>query len=159
MRAWTLFSPRGSLMHTYLILAHKNLDQLPRLVDRLDTGSASFFLQLDKNTDAAAYEREIRELSQIPNVRWVERQRSSRATFGVVQAQRAWIDAALGTGAPFTHLTLLTGQDYPLKPPKRNRCVLRHAPRDFLHPTQSRKTKEQKRKLQRYRYKTWYLHF
>jgi len=104
-------------MHADVILAHKNLGQLPRMIDTLDTGAASFFLHLDRNTNAAVYEREIRQLSRIPNVHWIERHRSSWATFGVVEAQRAGMEAALRTGSQFTHLTLLTGQDYPLRPP------------------------------------------
>ena len=67
-------------MHAYVILAHKNLGQLPCMIDTLDTGAASFFLHLDRNTNAGAYEREIRQLSRIPNVHWVERHRSSWAT-------------------------------------------------------------------------------
>lgn len=106
-----LFQPKGRLVHAYLIFAHKNLHQLPHLIDRLDTGAATYFLHLDRNTDTAAHERDIREPSGIPNIHCIEHHRSSWATFGVVQAQRARIGAALRMGAPFTHLTLLTGQN------------------------------------------------
>ena len=110
------FTVKGSPVHAYLILAHKNLDQLLRLIRRLDTGQASFFVHVDKNTNVARYEREMRELSEIPNVHLVERYRSPWATFGFVRAQRATMEAALRTGAPFTHLMLLTGQYYPIRP-------------------------------------------
>ena len=146
-------------MHAYVILAHKNLDQLPRLIDRLDTGAATFFLHLDRNTDAGAYVREIGELSTIPNVHLVERHRSSWATFGVVEAQRAGIEAALRMGSPFTHITLMTGQDYPIKPPHEIDLFFdTHQGISFIRHNPG-KTKEQKRKLERYRYKNWYLHF
>jgi hypothetical protein len=141
----------GSLVHAYVILAHKNLDQLPRLIDRLDTGAASFFLHLDRNTNASAYEREIRELGGIPNVHWVERHRSSWATFGVVQAQQAGIEAALKMGAPFTHLTLLTGQAYPIKPPHEIDLFFdTHPGTSFIEHNRG-KTRAEKRKLQRQR--------
>jgi|SRR5215203_2774470 len=145
-------------MHAYVILAHKNLGQIPRTIDRLNTGAASFYLHLDRNTNAAAYEREIRQLSQIPNVQWVERHRSSWATFGVVEAQRAGIEAALRTGLPFTHLTLLTGQDYPLRPPHEIDAFFdAHQGTSFMRHNPG-KTKQQKRKLDRYRYRNWYVH-
>jgi hypothetical protein len=116
MCAYTTVRTKGSLMHAYLIFAHKNLDQLLRLVRRLDTGQASFFVHVDEKTDTAACEREMRELSEIPNVNLVERHRSPWASFGFVRAQRAAMEAALRTGAPFTHLMLLTGQQYPIRP-------------------------------------------
>jgi hypothetical protein len=159
MCVWILFPPKGRLMHAYVILAHKNLDQLPRLIDRLDTGAATFFLHLDKNTDAAAHDQEIRELSGIPNVHWVERHRSAWATFGVVQAQQAGIEAALNIGAPFTHLTLLTGQAYPIKPPHEIDLFFdTHLGTSFIEHNR-RKTKAERRKLQSQRYKSWHLYF
>jgi Core-2/I-Branching enzyme len=159
MCARTLFPPKGRLVHAYLILAHKNLDQLPRLIERLDTGAATFYLHLDRNTDSAAHKREIHELSGIPNVHWVERHRSPWATFGVVQAQRAGIEAALKMGAPFTHLTLLTGQDYPIKPPHEIDLFFdNHQGTSFIWHNPGN-TKAEKKKLQRQRYRSWHLYF
>jgi hypothetical protein len=128
-------------VHAYLILAHKNLDQLLRLVRRLDAGQAHFFVHVDKNTDTASYKRELRELSGIPYLHFVERHRSPWATFGFVRAQRAAMEAALRTGVPFTHLTLLTGQDYLTRPARqidsffdahRSMSFVGHSPRKML---------------------------
>jgi hypothetical protein len=104
-------------VHAYLIFAHKNLDQLVRLVRRLDTGQAYFFIHIDKKTDTTMYGRELSELRTLPQVQFVKRFHCPWAAFGLIRAQRAAMEAALGADTPFTHLTLLTGQDYPIRPP------------------------------------------
>jgi len=104
-------------MHAYAILAHKNLDQLSRLVRTLDTGQASFFLHIDKKTDTTAHRQELDKLGRLPNVEFVKRYHSPWASIGIVRAQRAAMEAALRAQPRFTHVTLLTGQDYPIKPP------------------------------------------
>src|SRR5215204_6328357 len=104
-------------MHAYGILAHKNLGQLLRLVRTLDTGQASFFLHIDKRADTAPYEQELGDLRRMPNVEFVKRYHSPWASFGTVRAQRAAMEAALRAQPRFTHVTLLTGQDYPIRPP------------------------------------------
>lgn len=108
---------KGGLVHAYLIFAHKNLDQLVRLVHRLDTGQASFFIHIDRKTDTTAYDQELGELGKLPKVQFVERYHCPWAAFGIIKAQRAAMEAALLADTSFTHLTLLTGQDYPIRPP------------------------------------------
>jgi hypothetical protein len=100
-----------------LIFAHKNLDQLVRLVHRLDTGQASFFIHIDKKSDTTAYDQELGELGKLPKVQFVKRYHCPWAAFGIIRAQKSAMEAALRADTPFTHLTLLTGQDYPIKPP------------------------------------------
>jgi hypothetical protein len=148
-----------SLMHAYMILAHKNLDQLPRLVWTLDTGQASFFLHIDKKTDISPYKQELGEIAKLPNVQFVKRYHCPWAAFGIIKAQRAAMQTALRTNPRFTHLTLLTGQDYPIKPPDeidlffdahRSTSFIGYLPGD---------TKKQRRKQLRARYKNWYLYF
>jgi hypothetical protein len=58
-------------MHTYAILAHKNLDQLCRLVRRLDTGQAHFVLHIDKKAEIAPYKPELEDLDRMANVEFV----------------------------------------------------------------------------------------
>jgi hypothetical protein len=96
-------------MHAYAILAHKNLDQLHRLVRTLDTGQASFFLHIDEKADVAPYERELDELGRMPNVELVKRYHSPWASSGIVQDQRAAMESALRATPRVTH--------YPIKPP------------------------------------------
>jgi hypothetical protein len=151
------FTVEGSPVHAYLILAHKNVGQLLRLIRRLDTGQSSFFVHIDKNTDAATYGREMRELSGISNVHLVERHRSRWATFGFVRAQRATMEAALGIGVPFTHLTLLTGQDYPIRPAHEIDSFFdAHQGTSFMEYG-DRNTKNFK--MRKRRFQSWWLYF
>jgi hypothetical protein len=109
---------KGSLVHAYLIFAHKNLDQLVRLVRRLDTGRAYFFIHIDQKTDTTAYSQELGELSKLPQVQFVKRYHCPWAAFGIIKAQKTAMEAALRADTSITHLTLLTGQDYPIRPPR-----------------------------------------
>jgi len=145
-------------MRAYVILAHKNLDQLPRLIRRLDTEESSFFLHIDKKTDTTAYEQELSEVSQMPNVVFVKRYHCPWATFGIIRAQRAAMEAALRVSPRFTHLTLLTGQDYPIRPADEiNLFFDTHRGASFIGYLPGN-TKRQRKKQQRARYKNWYLY-
>ena len=146
-------------MHAYGILAHKNLGQLLRLVRTLDTGQASFFLHIDKRADTAPYEQELGDLRRMPNVEFVKRYHSPWASFGTVRAQRAAMEAALRAQPRFTHVTLLTGQDYPIKPPDEIDLFFDvHLSTSFIGYLPG-DTKKQRKKQQRARYRNWYLYF
>jgi hypothetical protein len=146
-------------MHAYAILAHQNLDQLPRLVQRLDTGQASFFLHIDKKTDITPYEQELGELGRMSNVEFVKRYHSPWAAFGMIKAQRAAMQRALRTNPGLTHLTLLTGQDYPIRPPHEIDAFFdAHRGTSFIGHFFGN-TKKKRKKQERARYKNWYLYF
>ena len=140
-----------------MIFAHKNLDQLPRLIDRLDTGAASFFLHIDKKTDTAPYEEELGKLWSLPNVHFVPRHHCPWAAFGLVEAQRSAMESALAEGS-FTHLMMITGEDYPLRPAHEIDAFFAAHPGVSFIRYNPGKTKDQKRKQQRHRYKSWNLY-
>jgi len=140
-----------------LIFAHKNLDQLPRLIDRLDTGAATFFLHIDKKTDTTPYKGELGMLGSLPNLHFVRRHHCPWAAFGLVEAQRSAMERALAEGG-FTHLMMITGEDYPLRPGHEiDSLFAAHPGISFIRYNPGR-TKEEKTKLQRYRYKSWHLY-
>src|ERR687893_2451475 len=89
------FMAKGNMMHAYLIFVHKNLDQLVRLVRRLDTGRASFFIHIDQKTDTIAYSQELDELGKLPQVQFVKRYHCPWATFGIIMAQKTAMETAL----------------------------------------------------------------
>jgi hypothetical protein len=103
-------------MLAYLIFAHKNLDQLVRLVNALDTGRSAFFVHVDKKTDRGAWAAEFAARDERPSVRFVKPQRCRWATFGLVEAMLSGIGTALDSGVAWQHLMVLSGQDYPIKP-------------------------------------------
>jgi hypothetical protein len=151
-------------MHAYLIFAHKNLDQLPRLVRTLDTGQAYFFLHIDKKTDITPHKQELGEIGQLPNVQFVKRYHCAWGAFGIIMAQRVAMQTALRTSPHFTHLTLLTGQDYPIKPPheidsffETNRST--SFVRFFENASKKRRIRLGEPPHQGWRYKNWYLYF
>src|SRR5919112_2440743 len=146
-------------MHAYVILAHKNLAQLPRLVRTLDTGQASFFLHIDKKTDISPYRQELGEIDKQPNVQFVKRYYCPWAAFGIIKAQRTAMQTALQTNPRFTHLTLLTGQDYPIKPPDEIDLFFdAHRGISFIGYLLGNTKKKRKRQL-RGRYKNWWVYF
>jgi hypothetical protein len=101
----------------YIVSAYKNLDQLARLAERLNTERSVVYIHVDKKTDHAEYERLERTLAGRPSVRLLERHACHWGGFGHVRATLKGIDALLASGSDFEHLVLLTGQDYPIKPP------------------------------------------
>ncbi|CAA9301857.1 MAG: hypothetical protein AVDCRST_MAG93-4663 [uncultured Chloroflexia bacterium] len=151
-------------MHAYVVLAHRDLGQLTRLIRTLDTGQAYFFLHIDKKTNIAPYERELGEIGKLPNVRFVKRYHCPWAAFGIIKAQRAAMHAALRTNPRFTHITLLTGQDYPIKPPheidsffdaNRGTSFIRF----FEGTTRKHGIRLGEPPHQGWRYKNWYWYF
>jgi hypothetical protein len=100
-------------MIAFLVLAHANPAQLVRLVKRLDPARRPVWIHIDRRTDISTW-------SELPGLEkrgamMVERQPSPWGGFGIVDATLAGMSAALSAGA-WSHLVLLSGQDYPIKP-------------------------------------------
>lgn len=96
----------------YLILAHTDPDQLARLARALDYKSR-IFVHLDAKSDLAEFSS--RDLPE--TVTFIEnRVRVSWAAFSQVEATLRLMHAALRSGQDFSHLVMLSGLDYPIKP-------------------------------------------
>lgn len=96
----------------FLILAHADPVHLGRLCRALDHRSR-IFVHLDAKTDIRPF------LAQdLPDsVHFIEdRIRVSWAAYSQVEATLHLIRAALSCGKDFTHLVMLSGLDYPIKP-------------------------------------------
>jgi hypothetical protein len=99
----------------YIISAYKLPAQVVRLVRRLDSAAASFYVHLDKKCGDAVY-RTVRDgLAGQPNVHFLKRQTCWWGGFGHVAATLEGLDQLLASGEPFDYVILLTGQDYPIK--------------------------------------------
>jgi hypothetical protein len=97
---------------TALVLAHKQPEQVARLLDRL--APASRLLHVGASADQQTFAR-FAEGAHRRDVPLVARQRSSWASWGIVAAVLEGMRLALQTSG-WTHLVVLSGQDYPLHP-------------------------------------------
>ena len=98
----------------YVIRAHHRPRQLARLVSRLRTPNASFFVHVSATTSDETFGAMRAALGDGPDVRWVPRVRTHYGGFSLVEATLVGVDAAARTDPDVT--VLLSGQDYPLRP-------------------------------------------
>lgn len=93
----------------YLLLIHNTPHHTARIIDKLDSGNARFFVHLDAKSDAQAFAGLQRERVQFTpqrhNVRWGQ--------ISQVDAILELIRCAVAHG-PFDRYVLLSGADYPL---------------------------------------------
>lgn len=96
----------------YLILAHTDPQQLARLTRALNYKSR-IFVHLDAKSNLDEYLNQ--DLPE--NVSFLEdRVRVSWAAYSQVEATLRMMRAALDSGHDFSHLVMLSGLDYPIKP-------------------------------------------
>lgn len=99
----------------YIILAHKNPAQVSRMVNRLDSPNARFYINIDQPVPLEPF---LAELGQHPHCIFFTGEQRLNTMWGHVNAVKAalvgieHILADQRTG----YTILLSGQDYPLKP-------------------------------------------
>lgn len=96
----------------YIILAHKNLDHLIRLLQRLDDGNSHFFIHVDLKTSLTGQHPLIRDMR---NVTLVKRISTRWGGFSLAQATLIGMEAVRDSLIEFQSISLLSGQDYPIK--------------------------------------------
>ncbi len=101
------------MLVAYLILAHTAPQQILRAIDRLRAPGAIFVVHIDARADNAVHTA----LAGRPDVHLAPRARCYWGTYGIVQATLNCIRTLLALGQPFDYAILLSGQDYPIKPP------------------------------------------
>ena len=97
----------------HLILAHKDPELLERLVKTLQHENADIFIQLDKkaNIDDFKYIEDIgntRFISNRVDVGW--------CCYSTIDATLKGFEQILSLKNDYSHINLISGQDYPLKP-------------------------------------------
>lgn len=102
----------------YLIRAHHRPEQLVRLVERLASPSASFFVHFDGRAPGSVYEAARAGLAGREDVHWVPRVDSYYSGFSLVRSVVGGLEQIERSGAP-AHTVLLSGQCYPLRPAAR----------------------------------------
>ena len=97
---------------SHLVLAHINPSQLKRLIGAISNADADIYIHVDKKSNLD----EFIDLSSIPNVFFIkERCKITWGAFSMVEATLSSMQQILDTNIPYSHINLLSGQDYPLK--------------------------------------------
>jgi hypothetical protein len=99
----------------FLVLAHRDPEQVARLVGRLGADGSTVLLHVDRKVDIAPFAATLARLPR-PPVLVEPRVTCHWGGFGHVAATLRGMAAALRLAPDLTHLALLTGQDYPLRP-------------------------------------------
>lgn len=99
----------------YIILAHKLPGQLVRLVRKLNSDSASFFIHVDKKADAEIFRKMTAPLSKDENIYFLDRQPIYYGDFNHVKVTLDGIRKILELELHYDYVILLSGQDYPIK--------------------------------------------
>ena len=96
----------------YLILVHNNPRQLNRLIGRLTYDGADFYVHVDEKTDI----RPFLPIKKWGNVHFITKRETIHwAGYSMVQATLNGLNEILATGNPYDNITLMSGQDYPIK--------------------------------------------
>ena len=106
------------MKHAYLILAHKNWNQLMTLLSLLDDSHNDIFLHIDRYAADAPIEQ-LRASVKKAQLVFVKRIGCSWGDYSLVKAELELLKEA--TKAPHAYYHLLSGQDLPLKPQKEIR--------------------------------------
>ncbi len=96
----------------FIILAHKNPEQVARLISSLDDNYSTFFLHLDKNINPAPF---INAVADNNNVVIVKNEYTFWGSFGIVQATLNAMKSAMNHYKTFDFISLISGQHYPIK--------------------------------------------
>jgi len=97
----------------HLILAHSKPQMLERLVKRLSHPDADIYIQLDKKSPIESF----LHIANTGNVYFVpERVKTEWCAYSTIEAELAGFRHIIKTGIAYSHINLLSGQDYPLRP-------------------------------------------
>jgi len=96
----------------YLILTHAYPAHLQRMINRLAHDDAHFFVHIDLKSDPAPFIA----LCGGPNVHFIQQRVNIKwGGYSMVQATVNGFKEIVAAGIPFAHITLMSGQDYPIK--------------------------------------------
>lgn len=96
----------------HLLLVHANSAQLERLIKRLVNNQADIYIHIDKKASLS----DFKNLNSIESVFFIEKRIwVDWGNYNMVEATLNSFDEILSTGINYSHINLLSGQDYPLK--------------------------------------------
>ncbi len=96
----------------YLLLVHNNPGQLRRLIRKLMTPNIDFYIHVDRKAEMHTFLKEI----SLPQVFFIQkREKVNWGGYSIIKATVNGFEQILASGIPYNYITLLSGQDYPLK--------------------------------------------
>ena len=99
----------------YIIIAHKNPLQLLRLIQRLQSNDAYFFIHIDKKVNLKEFQHTLKVLNN-PHVTFIYPRENGRwGGIGVVKASLHAMHAIINHPDKIDYVVALTGQCYPIK--------------------------------------------
>lgn len=102
------------MIKAYIVLAHKNGEQVYRMLKRLDDNQSFFFLHIDKNSSLEEFKDVVNTFTK--KIKLVKRVAIEWGGFGLVQATINALQEIKKHPLLFEWIILLSGQDYPIKP-------------------------------------------
>lgn len=100
----------------YIIRAHQAPDQLARLIGRLDSSDATFFVHVNRRSPDGVFDRMRALLAGNPRVTWLPRIDCYYGGFSLVRATLSGVLASADLQPMPAYTLLLSAQDYPIKP-------------------------------------------
>jgi Core-2/I-Branching enzyme len=100
----------------FLILAHKNPEQVIRLIERLESSQSRFVVHVDRRSFDAVHSVISDWAANRTDVILAARHRCYWGDFGIVAGTLECVRTALTVYGRFDYGMLLSGQDYPIKP-------------------------------------------
>lgn len=146
----------------YLILAHKNADQVIRLYWRLRHPSVVFIFHFSKNCNPHFYKQVMRVLKDQTDCFFAERSNVNWGGWGMVQGALNCIQRLSMINYQYDAAFLLSGQDYPLKTHAEMAAFLSlHPGKNFMEYTHyDQMTPDEQARYDRIHYwPTSYRHF
>ena len=99
------------MKQAFIILCHKNPQQLCRLLDRLQHPAIDFYVHLDAKSDINEWQTAM----NIPQVFFIEKRVNvTWAGYGTIQAALNGIASIVDSGYQYDFIHLISAQDYPL---------------------------------------------
>jgi hypothetical protein len=99
----------------YLILAHKNPEQLYRLITRLDSKNVNFFIHIDKTVDISIFSKGLSGLGNVYFLKDKDRLITPWGDINVCKVLITLLRRVYEKVKTNAYCIFLSGQDYPLK--------------------------------------------
>ncbi len=98
-----------------IIMAHKGPQQIERFLKKFSGLPFDFYIHVDKKTDKSSFEY----LARLPQVYFITKRIKVRwASYSYIVAILNSLKQIFSTQIPYDFISIMSGQDYPIKPVK-----------------------------------------